>query len=62
VLKFECKGKRVFVQFWKKIWSFSDKWVRMGGKIKTYEGCFAKRQELTFKPQIEVKLPQRIQV
>jgi hypothetical protein len=32
----------------------------MGGKIKTYEGCFAKRQELTFKPQIEVKLPQRI--
>jgi hypothetical protein len=33
------------------------KWVRMGGKIETYEGCFAKRQELTFKPQIEVKLP-----
>jgi hypothetical protein len=29
----------------------------MGGKIKTYEGCFAKSQELTFKPQIEVKLP-----
>jgi hypothetical protein len=29
----------------------------MGGKIKTYEGCFAKMQELTFKPQIEVKLP-----
>jgi hypothetical protein len=29
----------------------------MGGKIKTYEGCFAKIQELTFKPQIEVKLP-----
>jgi hypothetical protein len=34
-----------------------EKWVRMGGKIKTYEGCFAKSQELTFKPQIEVKLP-----
>jgi hypothetical protein len=45
-----------------KIKSFSDKWVSMGGKIKTYEGCFSKRQELTFKPQIEVKLPQRIQV
>jgi hypothetical protein len=29
----------------------------MGGKIKTYEGCFAKSQELMFKPQIEVKLP-----
>jgi hypothetical protein len=29
----------------------------MGGKIKAYEGCFAKRQDLTFKPQIEVKLP-----
>jgi hypothetical protein len=28
----------------------------MGGKIKIYEGCFAKSQELTFKPQIEVKL------
>jgi hypothetical protein len=36
--------------------SFSAKWVRMGSKIKTYEGCFAKSQELTFKPQIEVKL------
>jgi hypothetical protein len=33
------------------------KWVSMGGKIKRYKGCFAKRQELTFKPQIEVKLP-----
>jgi hypothetical protein len=29
----------------------------MGDKIKTYEGSFAKSQELTFKPQIEVKLP-----
>jgi hypothetical protein len=29
----------------------------MGHKIKTYEDCFAKSQELTFKPQIEVKLP-----
>jgi hypothetical protein len=29
----------------------------MGGKIKTYEGYFAKSQELTFKSQIEVKLP-----
>jgi hypothetical protein len=28
----------------------------MGGKIKTCGGCFAKRQELAFKPQIEVKL------
>jgi hypothetical protein len=28
----------------------------MGG-IKIYEGCFAKRQELTFKAQIQVKLP-----
>jgi hypothetical protein len=37
--------------------SFGVKWVRMGGKIKTPEGCLAKRQELTFKPQIEVKLP-----
>jgi hypothetical protein len=34
----------------KKFRSFSVKWVRMGGKIKTYEGCFAKGQELTFKP------------
>jgi hypothetical protein len=23
--------------------SFGVKWARMGGKIKTYEGCFAKR-------------------
>jgi hypothetical protein len=26
-------------------------------KIKTYEGCCVKSQELTFNPQIEVKLP-----
>jgi hypothetical protein len=26
--------------------SFSVKWVRMGGKIKTYEGCFAKVKNL----------------
>jgi hypothetical protein len=29
----------------------------MGGKMKKYEGYFAKSQELNFKPQIEVKLP-----
>jgi hypothetical protein len=26
--------------------SFSVKWVRMGGKIKTYEGCFAQVKNL----------------
>jgi hypothetical protein len=40
-----------------KLKSFGVKWVRMGGKIKICEDCLAKRQELTFKPQIEVKLP-----
>jgi hypothetical protein len=39
-----------------KFWSFGAKWVRMGGKNKTYEHCFEKSQELTFKSQIEVKL------
>jgi hypothetical protein len=50
------KGKGYFYNSGKSR-SFGAKWVRMGGKIKTYEGCFAKKQELTFKPQIEVKLP-----
>jgi hypothetical protein len=57
VLKFKCKGKRIVLYNSKKFRYFGAKWVRMGGKIKTYEGCFAKSQELTFKPQIEVKLP-----
>jgi hypothetical protein len=30
----------------KKFRSFSVKWVRMGGKIKIYEGCFAKVKNL----------------
>jgi hypothetical protein len=50
-----AKGKGYLCNFGK-FRSFSVKWVRMVGKIKTYEGCFAKRQEITFKPQIEVKL------
>jgi hypothetical protein len=29
-----------------KIRSFSDKWVRMGGKIKTYEGSLQKVKNL----------------
>jgi hypothetical protein len=32
--------------------SFSVQWVRMGGKIQTYEGCFAKVKNLLLKPQI----------
>jgi hypothetical protein len=56
-----AKAKGSFSNFGK-FRSLGVKWVTMGGKIKTYEGCFAKRQELTFKPQIEVKLPKRIQV
>jgi hypothetical protein len=45
-----AKGKGYLCNFGK-FRSFGAKWVRMGGKIKTCEGCFAKRQELTFKPQ-----------
>jgi hypothetical protein len=56
MLKLYCKGKGYFYNS-RKFRSFAAKWVRMGGKFKIYEGCFAKRQELTFKPQIEVKLP-----
>jgi hypothetical protein len=47
----------LYVQIWmqkekghlcnsKKYRSFSVKWERMGGKIKTYEGCFAKVKNL----------------
>jgi hypothetical protein len=36
--------------------SFAAKWVRMVGKIKLCKGLFCKKQVLTFKPQIEVKL------
>jgi hypothetical protein len=50
------RQKDIFIIL-EKFRSFGANWVRMGGKIKTYEGCFAKRQELTFKTQIEVKLP-----
>jgi hypothetical protein len=46
--------ERIFLYNSEKFRSFSVKWVRMGGKIKIYEGSFAK---VTFKPQIEVKLP-----
>jgi hypothetical protein len=53
---FNTMAKGSFSNFGK-FRSFAAKWERMEGKIKTYEGCFAKRQELTFKPQIEVKLP-----
>jgi hypothetical protein len=28
--------------------SLGVKWVRMGGKIKTYEGCFAKKARTYF--------------
>jgi hypothetical protein len=45
-----AKGKGYLCNFGK-FRSFGAKWVRMGGKIKTCEGFFAKRQELTFKPQ-----------
>jgi hypothetical protein len=55
---FNAKAKGSFYNSGKSR-SFGAKWVRMRGKIKTYEGCFAKSQELTFKPQIEVKLPKR---
>jgi hypothetical protein len=55
------RQKDIFINL-KNFKSCGAKWVRMGGKIKTYEGCFAKGQELTFKSQIEVKLPQRMQM
>jgi hypothetical protein len=56
-----AKAKGYFYKS-EKFKSCGAKWVRMGGKIKTYEGYFAKSQELTFKLQIEVKLPQRMQM
>jgi hypothetical protein len=34
----------------------------MGGKIKIYEGCFAKSQELTFKTANRGETTQRMQV
>jgi hypothetical protein len=57
VLKLKCKGEKGIFIILEKFRSFAAKWVRMGDKIKIYEGYFAKRQELTFKSQIEVKLP-----
>jgi hypothetical protein len=38
---FNAKVKGSFYNS-RKFRSFGAKWVRMGGKIKTYEGCFAK--------------------
>jgi hypothetical protein len=40
-----AKGKGYLCNF-EKFRPFSVKWVRMGGKIKTYEGCFAKVKNL----------------
>jgi hypothetical protein len=45
------KGKKRHLCKSGKFRSFSVKWVRMGGKIKIYEGCSVKSQELTFKPK-----------
>jgi hypothetical protein len=56
VKNFNAKAKGSFC-YYGKFRSFGAKCVKMVGKIKICEGCFAKRQELTFKPQIEVKLP-----
>jgi hypothetical protein len=48
------KGLFVILEKFK---SFGAKCVRMVGKIKICKGLFCKKQVLTFKPQMEVKLP-----
>jgi hypothetical protein len=56
VKNFNVKAKGSFCNSGK-FRSFGAKCVRMVGKIKICKGLFCKKQVLTFKPEIEVKLP-----